>query len=130
MASFKYIRRFSELGIDDVPLVGGKNASLGEMYQELSAEGVMVPNGFATTAEAYRYYIDHNSLHDSISGELEQLDINDVEQLARCGKSIRGWIMHGAMPVELAEEIHAAYQELSQEYGPYPDVAVRSSATA
>ncbi|MBT8117903.1 MAG: hypothetical protein KJO66_08730, partial [Gammaproteobacteria bacterium] len=64
MQSLTYIRRFAELGIEDVPLVGGKNASLGEMYQALSGEGVKVPNGFATTARAFRDYLQHNDLQD------------------------------------------------------------------
>ena len=73
MQRFNYIRRFSELGIDDVPLVGGKNASLGEMYQALTGKGVRVPNGFATTAQAFRDYLEHNDLKDRIGGALAAL---------------------------------------------------------
>ncbi|RMD70930.1 MAG: phosphoenolpyruvate synthase, partial [Gammaproteobacteria bacterium] len=130
MKQFKYIKRFKELGIKDVPLVGGKNASLGEMYRELSAEGVKVPNGFATTAQAYRYYLEYNGLRDKIAKALAELDVRDVEALAHTGAMIRGWIIDGKMPEDLAQEIADAYHELAEEYGPNPDVAVRSSATA
>jgi pyruvate,water dikinase len=126
----RYIRRFKQLGINDVAQVGGKNASLGEMYRTLSAQGVKIPDGFATTAEAYRHYIDHNNLHDRIKQLLDKLDSNDVEALATTGARIRSWINHAEMPADLAEEIDAAYQQLEQEYGEHTDVAVRSSATA
>ena len=126
----KYIKRFDELGINDVPLVGGKNASLGEMYRELSAVGVKVPNGFATTADAYRYYIEHNKLHERIAEALRTLDIHDTQALAITGSKIRQWISHGVMPDDLAKEIDDAYWSLAPEYGENPDVAVRSSATA
>src|SRR3990172_12552626 len=125
-----YIRRFAELGIADVPLVGGKNASLGEMYQRLSQEGIKVPNGFAITAEAYRHYIRHNVLDQRIGAALNALDIRDVQALATTGAKIRQWVIRGEMPADLAAEIRAAYKALAAEYGPSPDVAVRSSATA
>ncbi|MCW8973338.1 MAG: phosphoenolpyruvate synthase [Gammaproteobacteria bacterium] len=124
------IKRFVELGIKDVPLVGGKNASLGEMYRELKGEGIEVPNGFATTAEAYRQYIEHNNLHERIAQELETLDTSDTRALAISGARIRQWIMHGTMPQQLVDEIREAYKELEAEYGDNTDVAVRSSATA
>jgi pyruvate,water dikinase len=130
MQSFSYIRRFSELGIDDVPLVGGKNASLGEMYQALTGKGVRVPNGFATTAQAFRDYLEHNDLKERIAGALQALDVDDVDALAATGAQIRGWLVDGDLPPQLAEEIVAAYREMEDEYGPEPDVAVRSSATA
>ena len=130
MNGYRYIRRFGELGIDDVPLVGGKNASLGEMYRSLSGEGVRVPNGFATTAQAFRDYLTHNGLRERIEAALKALDVNDVDALARTGAQIRGWIVDGELPPPLAEEIGAAYGELAQEYGQEPDMAVRSSATA
>ncbi len=126
----RYIRTFSELGIKDVPLVGGKNASLGEMFRHLSAEGVRVPNGFATTSEAYRHYLKHNNLTDSIRERLHGLDTNDIAQLERAGADIRRWIMEAKMPPDLAKEIAQAYGNLAREYGPDPDVAARSSATA
>jgi len=130
MQHFRYVRRFCELGIDDVPLVGGKNASLGEMYQSLSGKGVAIPNGFATTAEAYRDYLEHNDIRSRIQDALEALDISDVDALAVTGAQIRGWIVDGALPLALEAEITAAYREMEAEYGPEPDVAVRSSATA
>ncbi len=130
MQQFQYIRRFRELGIDDVPLVGGKNASLGEMYQALSGEGVLVPNGFATTAQAYRDYLAHNDLETRIREALTQLDVDDVDALATTGAQIRGWIVDAELPPQLASEIGAAYTEMSAEYGADTDVAVRSSATA
>ena len=125
-----YIRRFTELSMQDVPLVGGKNASLGEMYRTLSAQQVKVPNGFATTAEAYRYYLLHNKLDKRIEAALTALDSSDVQALAVTGAKIRQWIMRGDMPDALTAQIRAAYKELAAEYGPSPDVAVRSSATA
>ena len=82
METFRYIRRFSELSNRDVALVGGKNASLGEMYSALSSQGVNVPNGYATTAEAYRHFLKHNNLHDRISNELAALNVDDVAALA------------------------------------------------
>ena len=130
MQSYTYVRRFNELGIDDVPLVGGKNASLGEMYQALSGENVRIPNGFATTAQAFRDYLSHNNLEQTIREALEQLDVDDVEALAETGARIRGWIIDGELPPRLADEICAAYLEMAEEYGDVPDVAVRSSATA
>jgi len=126
----RYIKRFSELGMGDIPLVGGKNASLGEMYSALSGQGVKVPNGFATTTEAYRHYLEHNDLVAKITAALEAMDVDDVVALAATGKQIRTWLLEGEMPQDLIDEIHAAYTELSLEYGPEPDVAVRSSATA
>ena len=130
MEQYSYIKRFAELGADDIALVGGKNASLGEMYRSLSSSGVRVPNGFATTAQAYHDFIRHNELYDKISTALERLDVNDVEALAATGAKIRQWIIRAALPQRLEQELRNAYQELSQEYGPSPDVAVRSSATA
>ena len=105
MQSLTYIRRFNELGIADVPLVGGKNASLGEMYRTLSGQGVKVPNGFATTAQAYRDYLTHNKLETRIHEALEKLDMDDVDALAVTGAQIRGWMIDGELPPQLAEEI-------------------------
>jgi pyruvate,water dikinase len=130
MAQPKYIRGFAELGIEDVPLVGGKNASLGEMYRNLAASGVKVPNGFAVTAEAYRYFLSANRLEARIGDALARLDVRDVTRLAATGAQIRGWLREATLPADLVEEIGSAYQGLASEYGPEPDVAVRSSATA
>jgi pyruvate,water dikinase len=130
MAQPKYIRRFDELGIDDVPLVGGKNASLGEMYRSLAASGVKVPNGFAVTADAYRYFLESNALTGRIQAALDALDVSDVTQLAATGAQVRSWVREATLPADLIEEIRAGYEALAVEYGPEPDVAVRSSATA
>ena len=126
----QYIRRFDQLSINDIALVGGKNASLGEMYRSLTEKGVKVPNGFATTAEAYRAYIKHNDLEGRIRLLLDELDTNDTQALAVTGARIRSWINHGELPTELARQIDSAYQELEAQYGEHTDVAVRSSATA
>ncbi len=125
-----YIRPFNSLCIDDVAIVGGKNASLGEMYRSLTEKGVQVPNGFATTAAAYRHYIEHNQLEERIQLLLDKLDIRDTQALAATGARIRSWINHGELPDELAKQIDTAYQTLEEEYGEHTDVAVRSSATA
>jgi pyruvate,water dikinase len=126
----QYIKRFSEITYDDVAIVGGKNASLGEMYRELRDLDVLVPNGFAITADAFRYYIEHNGLFDEIKRLLSDLDLNDTHRLSDVGGIIRAGIVHGDMPADLKEEIVAAYRELGEEHGHNPDVAVRSSATA
>jgi len=126
----KYIKTFSELGLNDLPLVGGKNASLGEMYSVLTEHGIRVPNGFATTAEAYWLFLQHNDLVEPISNILKPLDSQNINQLTSSGKQIRELIMHGSLPPVLNEEIEQAYTELSHEYGRLIDVAVRSSATA
>ena len=126
----RYIRRFSEIGINDIALVGGKNASLGEMYQNLSAYNIKVPNGFATTADGYRHYLQHNNLEGKISDALANINKNDIESLINFSKSIRGWIMHAEMPDDLLADIQQGYADLENEYGAHPDVAVRSSATA
>ncbi len=125
-----YIKRFAEITYEDVASVGGKSASLGEMYRELRQLGVQVPNGFAVTAEAYRYYLEHNGLRDEITRLLDGLDPNDTRRLSDVGGIIRAGIVHGEMPQDLNDAIIGAYKELSDEYGHNPDVAVRSSATA
>ena len=130
MSDFKFIKFFNELGIEDVPEVGGKNASLGEMYRELSEEGVKVPNGFATTAEGYRHYINSNDLQARIAAELDSLDTSDVNKLSEHGAKIRRWVGEAEMPQDLRDEIVGAYRALCETEGREIDVAVRSSATA
>ena len=125
-----YVRWFKDLGIDDIPHVGGKNASLGEMYRELTQQGLNIPNGFATTSEAYQAFIHHNNLHDKIATALHHLDIHDLDSLAVTGAKIRQWINHAKIPPAMEEAITQAYHQLEKEYGAAPDVAVRSSATA
>jgi pyruvate, water dikinase len=121
---------FDQIGIDDVPLVGGKNASLGEMVRELSAKGVKVPNGFAISAEAYREFLRTAGLARVIEKTLEGLDTRDLENLRRRGLAIRQAIVAANLPADLEQAIGEAYDQLdNQTHGPV-DVAVRSSATA
>jgi pyruvate,water dikinase len=124
------IRRFTALSRNDVALVGGKNASLGEMVSQLAPRGVQVPNGFATTAAAYWHYLDSNQLREKITHALKTLDITDVAALQSTAADIRQWMLAGELPEKLSAEILLAYQELEQQYGKNTDVAVRSSATA
>ena len=128
--NYQYIRFFSDISIGDVDTVGGKNASLGEMYSELSREGVNVPNGFATTADAYREFLKHNDLIGPITAALDSLNVEDTKALAKTGEHIRTLINQGAMPDAIVSEIEQAYSQLETEYGRNVDVAVRSSATA
>ncbi|MBM3575598.1 MAG: phosphoenolpyruvate synthase [Alphaproteobacteria bacterium] len=126
----KFIRFFSEITIKDVPLVGGKNASLGEMYQSLTPQGIQVPNGFAVTAEAYRATLDQSNVWPSLREILSNLNPENVEDLARCAACARDIIYRAALPQEIAKEIREALEDLASEYGQDLTVAVRSSATA
>lgn len=119
---------FDKLGKHDVEIVGGKNASLGEMISHLGELGVSVPNGFATTAEAFNRFLNETGLLDKINSELATLDVDDVEALAQTGKKVRGWVIEQTLPQELENEIRAAYETLTG--GQDVAVAVRSSATA
>jgi pyruvate, water dikinase len=126
----RFIRFFSEVGIDDVPLVGGKNASLGEMYRQLTPKGILIPNGFAITAEAYRHALDTAGAWPALEAAFTGLDVTDVDDLARRAKKAREIVRRAGLPPALAEEIRAALGKLVEEYGPELSVAVRSSATA
>lgn len=126
----RYIRWFEELSIDDVPLVGGKNASLGEMYRELTPAGVKVPNGFAVTAEAYRDLLTRSGSWDALRASLEGLDADDTVDLARRGARARDIIYAAGLPDDMQQEILDAYRKLEDGYGGEMSVAVRSSATA
>jgi len=126
----KYIKFFSEISAEDTPLVGGKNANLGEMYNKLADVGVPVPNGFAITAEGYDYFIKFNNLEEKIYKILKDLDINNIENLHKTGEEIRNLIKRREFPEDLKEEILTAFQKLKKEYGENLTVAVRSSATA
>jgi pyruvate,water dikinase len=126
----KYIRWFEDIRNSDVPLVGGKNASLGEMYSELAEKGVKIPNGFATTAEAYWHMIDAAGILPALKEAMKNLDKTDVSDLERRGKRARDLIIGAGIPDDLWSEIQAAYDLLCKEYGANTDVAVRSSATA
>jgi pyruvate,water dikinase len=121
---------FKDIGLGDVDSVGGKNASLGEMVQHLSKAGVSVPDGFATTAEAYRRFLAHDGLADRINGLLSNLDVDDTRRLAEVGHEIRDAVEAQAFPADLDEDIRAAYESLVGEAGEEVSWAVRSSATA
>ncbi|RLC22003.1 MAG: phosphoenolpyruvate synthase [Deltaproteobacteria bacterium] len=131
----KLILWFDEIGISDVPLVGGKNASLGEMYQQLQGKGINVPNGFAITAYAYRYFLKYAGIEDAIKKILKDLDTHDLEGLMRKGRQIREVITHAEIPPDLVQAIYTAYDKLAAEFpgkggDANVDVAIRSSATA
>ncbi|MFN6558323.1 MAG: phosphoenolpyruvate synthase [Nostoc sp. ChiSLP01] len=121
---------FDEVGISDIPLVGGKNASLGEMIQQLIPKGINVPTGFATTAYAYRYFIESAGLETKLRKLFADLDVEDVKNLRERGKKARSLLIHTPFPVELRQAIAAAYESLCDRYNADTDVAVRSSATA
>ncbi len=130
MTGFQYVRFFEEIGIDDVPLVGGKNASLGEMYRNLSGEGVRVPNGFAITAEAYRHMLDTAGAWGPLHEALDDLEPDDVKDLARRAKRARDIVYGAGIPEDLEREILDSYRKLQEQYGEEVSLAVRSSATA
>ncbi len=126
-----FVLEFDEVTIKDVPLVGGKNASLGEMYQDLTKKGVRIPNGFAVTAYAYRYFLEKAGLKDRIKEILSTLNKNNSKNLEEHGKKVRDAILRAQIPVEIEKEIIKNYKKLSRSYGEnFVDVAVRSSATA
>jgi pyruvate, water dikinase len=129
---YKYLKFFEELSIDDIPVVGGKNASLGEMYRHLRPKGVNLPNGVATTADAYRYFLDQAGLSQRITETLDGLDVNNIHDLAHRGKVIRDMIVHATLPEDFQEEIVRGYGDLCRACGHDGDmvVAIRSSATA
>ena len=121
---------FDQLGIEDVPFTGGKNASLGEMYRELGEKGVKVPNGFAVTAYAYRYLLEKAGIREEIKKILSDLDTSDIGNLAERGHKVRQVIRNAEFPAELRTAIVQAYGDMCNQYGDNIDVAVRSSATA
>ena len=124
------IRWFEDIGIEDLPLVGGKNASLGEMYCELASQGVKVPNGFAITAEAYRAFLRETKLDGKIKEILQDLNAQDIENLRQRGRRVRQAILAASLPAHLERAITDAYDRLSAGGHDLVDVAVRSSATA
>jgi pyruvate,water dikinase len=119
-----------QIRLDDVPIVGGKNASLGEMIQQLTPQGINVPSGFATTAHAYRHFIKVNELDEKLRSLFADLDVNDVHNLQQRGKVARSLILHSPFPADLEVAIRDAYRNMCNRYGHDTDVAVRSSATA
>lgn len=128
---YKYIKFFKEITLPDVPQVGGKNASLGEMQRNLAPKGINLPNGFATTAKAYYYFIEESGVRASIEEQLEGLDVRNVRDLRKRGAKIRAIINKATFPKDFEEEIRQGYRELSKICGRKNlVVAVRSSATA
>jgi pyruvate, water dikinase len=125
-----YVRFFRQIGIEDVPLVGGKNASLGEMYRNLAPQGVNVPNGFAITADAYRYVLTRAKAWGPLREALVGLRADDMEDLTRRAARAREIVFGAGLPDDLSAQILEAYRQLEREYGPQLSVAVRSSATA
>ncbi len=127
----EYILRLHDVQMSDVDKVGGKNASLGEMLRNLTADGlVRVPDGFATTAQAYREFLAHDGLAGRIDALLAELNVDDVRRLAEVGAQIRQWILETPFPPAFEQALDAAYRELEAEYGTEASWAVRSSATA
>lgn len=129
----KFILWFNEIGIEDVPLVGGKNASLGEMYRKLKSKGIKVPNGFAITAYAYRYVLKYSGIEEEIKKILKGLNTGDLQNLMSKGRAVRDVIRFAELPPDLVQAVYSAYDKLTDEFG-YArdnlDVAIRSSATA
>ncbi|MBX9670447.1 MAG: hypothetical protein K2X93_22795, partial [Candidatus Obscuribacterales bacterium] len=126
----KYIRWYEEISLEDVNLVGGKNASLGEMISRMTASGINVPHGFCITADGYSRVLDEGGIGKQLSELLKDVDKEDVGDLAMRGRTARALIKKAGIPDDLADEIRSAYKKLALEYGDEPDVAVRSSATA
>jgi len=126
----RYVLPFSELRMTDVGSVGGKNASLGEMLSQLTEEGIRVPDGFATTADAYREFLQGAGLVEKINARLDGLDVNDVKALVATGAEIRRWVEDAPFPEKLESEIRSFYQWLIDQSSSEISVAVRSSATA
>src|SRR3989338_11520344 len=110
----KNVLWFKELGIKDVPSVGGKNASLGEMYNNLLSKGVNLANGFATTSEAYFYFLEKTGLTSQIATILKDFDYHNLQALAKKGKQVRQLILAATLPEDLQDDIVAAYKELSK----------------
>jgi pyruvate,water dikinase len=129
-----FILWFNEIGMEDIPMVGGKNASLGEMYQKLHQQGISIPNGFAITAYAYRYFLKYAGIEDEIKKILKDLDTHDLTNLMRKGREVRDIIRHSEFPPDLTQAIYLGYDKLAEDFRQGGldnlDVAIRSSATA
>ncbi len=130
MNRFEHLRFFSEIAVGDVPVVGGKNAGIGEMYRSLTKAGVLVPDGFAVTADAYRQMLDAADAWDRLRDALDAIAPGDVTTLARAGRRAREIVYGAGLPGDVAKEILAGYRTLQDEYGPDMSLAIRSSATA
>ncbi|MFM1891704.1 MAG: hypothetical protein RLZ44_781, partial [Pseudomonadota bacterium] len=125
-----YVIDLDQLGMNDVDRVGGKNASLGEMIRHLADSNVVVPGGFATTAHAYREFLATDALADRINQALSELDVDDVNALARTGAQIRQWVMDTPFPAAFERTLAEEFAKLEAQYGTEVTWAVRSSATA
>jgi pyruvate, water dikinase len=125
-----WIQWFDDVGMADVQIVGGKNASLGEMRRSLTPLGIRTPNGFATTADAYRKFLEQSDLEGLVRESLAGLDVNNLEALQAAGARVRSALLAASLPADLAQTVREAYRRLEAEYGSNCDVAVRSSATA
>lgn len=125
-----YIKHFNEIDIRDVPIVGGKNASLGEMFQNLTSKGVQVPDGFATTAAAYWYFLEASDIKDTLFHELGKLNTNDFSNLREVGAKARNLILEARFPEAIKQSIVEGYDLLTKKYKGVRSVAIRSSATA
>ncbi len=131
MKESKFVLWFDEIELEDIPQVGGKNASLGEMRRELTKKNVNIPDGYAVTADAYRYLLESAGIAEEIKNILADLDTHDIENLSERGKKIRSLIYNAELPPDLKKDILDAYKQLCEEYADSKvDVAVRSSATA
>jgi pyruvate,water dikinase len=128
---YKYVKFFKEISLSDVPMVGGKNASLGEMYQKLAPKGINLPNGLATTSQSYYYFLDQTGIRKDIENLLKGLDVKNVRDLEKRAAKVRALIIRAKLPKDFEEEIRQGYRELSQSCGHKNIVvAIRSSATA
>ena len=126
----RFVIWFNGLSIDDVPIVGGKNASLGEMYTNLTKKGVKIPNGFAITADAYTYFLENAKIKNELKDILRGLDTSNMKNLSERGRKTRETILKAEFPKDLKDAIIKDYRKLCKQYGNNTDVAVRSSATA
>jgi len=126
----KFIKHFESIVINDIPTVGGKNASLGEMIQKLTPLGIRIPTGFVVTADSYWHHLKENKLEEEIKTLLSKIDKTNLKEFSKTGQKIRDLIAQAKLPDDLTEEIKNAYHEMEEKYGNNCDVAVRSSATA
>jgi len=126
----KYILWFKDISIEDTPLVGGKNAALGEMYGSLTKLGINIPNGFALTSKAYWHFLEDTGIRKKIEEVLSDLDVHDIKNLQKRGEKVREIILEAELPENLKDTIREAYQKLIGDNSKSKDVAVRSSATA
>jgi len=126
----KYIKNLSELSNDKVALVGGKNASLGEMFNQLAPKGIKIPDGFATTAEAYWLFLDENNIRVKLTDLMNKIDLKEFSNLKEIGSEARSLVLNAVIPEQIANEIKSAYRNLYAEHKIEIEVAVRSSATA